>query len=233
MASHLDIWALILKRKYLLSLTLLLAVTIVASGWGLLREYHTFLVLRGTANQRIASIIASGKNPPVPLSARNVRELTTTCAVLQHEAPLLKREPAMRAKFSDVCAQIASALLDTAPTNARALAMKLMMTDSLTPSALAQAQSAAPDEPGPLRMRINALSYVKAPSAALLDAAQPDFRRAMQSRWGRQLLARLYAGRADLRPELAKAAEASSPEVQKDFVAAVKRASQPMRISDG
>lgn len=222
-----------LKGKLLLLMTLMLGATIVASGWGLVREYHAFFVLRGTANQQIAAIAASGGNPPAPLSARNVRELTTTCARLRQDAPLLKREPATQVRFSDACARIAETILSTAPTNARALAMSLMMSDSPTPEALALAQSAAPYEPGPLRMRINAVTYAKSPAAALLTAAKPDLERAMESGWGRRLLARLYIQREDLRPLLTAVAEASSPSNQQDFLAAVKRASQPGRLIDG
>ena len=216
--------------KLLLSAICLACILVAA--WAVPRELAVQSILGRTWNDRIAALAALDGTVPRALSVRSTRNLVTACAEMGHTAPLLRGDPALAGRFRATCARIAQAVLQTAPTHARARAMALIMAPMITAADLARAQASAPSEPWPLRMRLWALAGTGALDVALLDVAKADFDRALRTDWGRALLARLYLDRAEVRTAILARAEATDPRIQRAFLAAVEHEQRGGRALD-
>jgi len=204
-----------------LFVSFLCLASIFVAGWSASKELSVQSVLGLNWNDRITIMAEMDGNVPVGLSARSLRNLVTSCAEMRYGAPLLRAEPDLLSRFEATCGKIAERVLQSAPTNARSLAMALLMAPEIPAAALQRAQDAAPYEPWPLTIRLWAIEKTKSLDAGLLTVAAGDFDRALETDWGRTLLARLYLAREEARPAILARAEASDARTQRAFLSAV------------
>jgi hypothetical protein len=204
-------------------------------------EFGVVSVLRGTTNDQIDSFTAmstgtgmstgmstgtdtgSGYRPETAVSARTVRDLLEACVRLTLYAPRLKAEPALAQTVRTRCADLAGQMLEGAPANARAWAVRVLMAPELIASDLGAAQQAAPYEPWPLNTRLEAIRRAGPLAADLQPLVQADFARALQSSWGRGQMATIYAQRTDLRALIQGALDGLPPADQTDFIQRTRR----------
>lgn len=188
-----------------------------------LGEYQAVLVMTGTTRDMVASLADQSDEVPQPASPRTTRDLMSACGRALTLVPIVKADPALAAQVSGKCESIAQAILAQAPSNARALAIGLLTADRIDSVQLQRAQAAAPFEPWPLNIRLQALARAKALSPAAMALAQDDFQRALMSQWGQEEVVRIYQTREALRPTIALAAEKIDPKDQKAFVDLLRR----------
>lgn len=191
-----------------------------AAGWALTQELAVHRVLAGTTTNRIAALTQPRDASLRPLSARSARNLVMACAQIYQQAPALRADASLRHRVAASCNQIAQDILSSAPTHPRALAMALL-TARFDAAALQIAQTAAPHEPGALRLRLWALGEPPPLDAAMLQVAADDISRALHTDWGRRLLAPLYLAQEDLRPVILVRAQTLDARSQRAFLAHV------------
>lgn len=186
-------------------------------------EYQAVLVMSGTTRDMVASLADQSDEVPQPASARTTRDLMSACGRALTLVPIVKADPALAAQVSGKCDSIARAILAQSPSNARARAIGLLTADRIDAVQLQRAQAAAPFEPWPLNIRLQALAKAEALSPEAMALAQDDFQRALMSRWGQAEVVRIYQTHEALRPTIALAAEKVDPKDQKAFVDLLRR----------
>lgn len=201
----------------LCTLILVLSVQVFAS------EYRVTFLLRGTVNDQIDRLAMPG-SPPLPASARTARDLMMACGTILTTAPRPKGDPALAARLRQSCGQLAAEIIAQAPGNGRALAIALLASlPHLRADAIRSAAAAAPHEPWPLLMRIEAASLAP-PDPDIAEAMAPDIVRALATVWGRERIARLYADRTDLRDRIKVLMQSLPQSAQSDFLRALRDA---------
>lgn len=186
-------------------------------------EYGAVLVVTGTTRDMVATLADRSGEMPQAASARSMRDLMSACGKALTLAPIVKADEALAAQVSDKCRAIADDVLAQAPSNARARAVKVLTADRIDAVQLGLAQAAAPFEPWPLNIRLQAVAKAEALSPEALALAEGDFQRALMSGWGQQEVARIYQTREALRPVITLAAEKADPKDQKAFVDLLRR----------
>lgn len=212
-----------MRRSYKLYAILLLLLVAIAAFMGLMREFRVHLALSGNTITRIGYFTQTPPPLPTPTSARSSRDLITACAYISYKAPALKADEALDQAFNKQCLLTAQALLDSAPSNARALAVVFMTKPELDLEALRLAQLAAPYDAAPLRMRIWGIVDRCSKDPEFLKIAREDFDRVIGMRWGLELLARAYLDCEAYQPSIIAAADARGAQVQRQFLHAVRR----------
>jgi hypothetical protein len=188
------------------------------------REQRAAFLLRGTMNDQIDGLSVQG-SVALPASARSIRDLLTACGRILTTAPRLRAEPETAVAVRASCANISAAILAQAPENARALVVHLLSAvPEISAEALAQAQRAAPYEPWPLLMRLEAMALASSTRTDLVALAEADFARALLFPWGRDRVARIYAETPELRGVIRRAAEALPNRDQQQFVRSLRSA---------
>ena len=162
---------------------------------------------------------------PDPATARSARETLSRCARAIRFAPRLKSDPDAARLVQGRCLDLATSILNAAPSNARARTLALLAGPAPRPADLALAQAAAPREPWPLVQRLAALERVNPKDALWRSVAEADIAAALATPWGRSELAQLYVEVPALRPIVEAAAEGASEAAQADFLNQVRQAS--------
>ncbi len=215
-----------MKTTAMLTRTTLIAVPVFAIFYMALRsfalEYPAVLLVNGTTNGFIDAAVSSRDNLPQPVSARTQRDLLALCGKTITLSPRLRSEPALKAAVAQRCSAIAQALLEASPSNARALAVLLLTAGDIDPALLRIAQAAAPYEPWPLNLRMQAVGAAQGATESVSHLAQADYRRALVSNWGRNVVASLYRSHAGLRAAITAAAESAGPADQRRFLEALR-----------
>lgn len=188
-----------------------------------LLDHRVVRHLAGTTNDRIAALSTDGFDAPRPISARSSRDLMMSCGRILTIAPSLKADAALARRVAQGCAATAQALLDTGPSNAGALTVLLLASDSPTAQLYRHARDAAPYDAWALNLRLIALSRSALSGGALPAPARSDIASALSSDWGRATLARLYRDRIALRPVITDMAGKAPPEAQRDFLQRLDR----------
>lgn len=205
----------------LCSLVLVLSLRVFAA------EYSVTFLLRGTVNDQIDRL-AAPESHTLPASARSVRDLMSACGTILSTAPRPKGNPALAASLRRSCGQLASDILAQSPGNGRAMAVALLAgLPHITPDAIRSAAAAAPHEPWPLLMRIEA-AHLAPPDPDIAKAMTPDIARALGTDWGRERIAELYAARTDMRDSIMVLMPTLPQATQSDFLRALRSA---MRVS--
>ena len=205
----------------------LIAFCLITLGFSLTlftREQRTAFLLRGTMNDQIDGLSVQG-GVALPASARSIRDLLTACGRILTIAPRLKAEPETAAEVRASCSGVSAAILLRSPKNARALAVQLLSAvPAISAEGLARAQRAAPYEPWPLVMRLEATALASSTKRDLVDVAEADFARALRFTWGRDRVAQIYTEAPALRGVIRRAAEALPIRDQYEFVRSLRSA---------
>lgn len=157
-------------------------------------------------------------------STRGLNNLLNKCAdaILTNEA--VRISPQLQGEIGDSCRAAAQAILARNPGFSRALAVELVVAPgNLTAPAYDLAAAAAPFEPWPLSLRLLAVerALTKSPGILSADLVAPvsgDVARALQSDWGRKLVAGLYVRTSGLRGLIEAAAKTRPEDEQRDFL---------------
>lgn len=181
-------------------------------------EYGAVLVVTGTTRDMVTTLASPSDQLPQPASARSMRDLMSACGRALTLVPIVKADTGLAAQVSGKCRAIAGDVLAQAPSNARALAVMVLTAERIDAGQLGLAQAAAPFEPWPLNIRLQALAKTESLSPEALALAEGDFQRALMSGWGQEEVARIYQTHAALRPVITSAAEKVDPKDQKAFV---------------
>lgn len=190
----------------------------IVTVWTFITEYKVAIFLNGTTRDHINSLADPGIETPEPASARSVRDFMSACGNTLVLAPQLKAEPLLAARVSARCKLVANRVLVLAPSNARALAVSLLTSGKIDHAFLSLAQAAAPFEPWPLNIRMQAVAADPSPTADVISQAGEDIRRALMSPWGAAKVANLYRLNRTLRPAITTAAARSSLDDQRQFL---------------
>ena len=195
------------------------------SGFG--REYTSAVMLRGQEKDIVLGMRAFDPHW-LSFSVRGLNDLMKNCADLLLENEMVRLSPQLQQEIGDSCGAAAKAVLRRNPGFARALAAGLIAARAdVTPEAYAVAEQAAPFEPWPLGIRLLAAERAvpKATGtlpAALVPLVSSDMGRAMQSDWGRRLLAGLYLRQTGLRSLIQAVAKSRPVEEQRAFLQATQ-----------
>ncbi|AWB50571.1 hypothetical protein HYN69_18380 (plasmid) [Gemmobacter aquarius] len=186
-------------------------------------EYGAVLVVSGTTRDMVATLAEQSGQLPQPASARSMRDLMSACGKALTLVPIVKADSGLAAQVSIKCESIAREILARAPSNARARAVDVLTADRIDAVQLGIAQAAAPFEPWPLNIRLQAIARAESVSPEVLAVAEGDFQRALMSEWGKEEVARIYQTRDALRQSITLAAEKAGPKDQKAFVDLLRR----------
>lgn len=186
-------------------------------------EYRAVLLKAGTTNDVIS--VLSGPQPdlPTPSSARTMRDILSTCGRVLTLSPRLKAEPDLAEIVAARCKSMTDTFLTTSPLNGRALAIGLLASKRIDADTLKAAQRAAPYEPWPLNIRLQAVASAENLAPETLPLIKEDFARALLSQWGREVLADLYITHPPIRPLVTQAADAAAPQDQRQFLNILRR----------
>ncbi len=204
--------------------TLILCI-LSLGGFG--REYAAATMLRGGDYQTVLSLRRFDSSW-LTYSVRGLDELMQKCAdaLLTNEA--VRLSPQLQQEIGDSCGTAAKAILAKNPGFARAHAVGLIAAlGVLTAQAYDLAAAAAPFEPWALSVRLLASerALVVHPEALPADLVAPvsgDVARALQSDWGRKLVAGLYVRQRGLRGLIEAAAKTRTNEEQRAFLKATQ-----------
>lgn len=208
------------------SYILIALVALVGTVTTFSHEYRSAVMLRGFNADVIESLRGiDSRNLPVTVGGLN--ELMTECAdmILANASLRLNRD--LSEDVSASCATAADAIIADNPAFARAHTAALVArATTFTADDYRAAQATAPFEPWPLGTRLLAIErrivLGGAVDAALDAAGREDVARAVQSRWGRQVLANLYMRRPAIRTAITEAVETRPDEEQAAFLGAVR-----------
>lgn len=186
-------------------------------------EYDSVLTMTGTTRDLVLSLADEDGDLPQPKSARATRDLLSACGRALTVVPMVKADAALAARVAGKCNAIAQAILAHSPANSRALAVDLLTAGRIDAERLRLAQAAAPYEPWPLNIRLQAIAKADMLSPQAEALAEADFQRALMSRWGQEEIVRIYKARAALRPAIGRAAEKTNQRDQKAFIDLLRR----------
>lgn len=194
---------------------------------GFNREYASTTILLGQDFETILQLRKFDRGW-LTYSTRGLDDLMQKCAdaLLTNES--VRMSPQLQGDIGDSCQEAARTILVRNPGFPRALAVGLIAaTGGLSPQAYGLATAAAPFEPWPLSVRLLAVerALTKDPGAVGADLVAPvsgDVARALQSDWGRKLVAGLYVRQAGLRALIEAAAKTRPPEEQRAFLSATR-----------
>lgn len=214
-------------RKYKV-LRIFGALVLCIFSWrGFVREYAGATILY---QQDYGMVLVLRRFDPAWLtnSVRGLDDLMQKCAdaLLTNEA--VRLSPQLQDEIGTACSQAAGGILVRNPGFSRAHAVGLIAAPGVVSGqAYALAAEAAPFEPWPLRVRLLSAerALVKHSGALSADLMVPvfgDVARAMQSDWGRELVAGLYIRRTGLRALIEAAAKTRSEGEQRDFLRATR-----------
>ncbi len=193
-------------------------VCLVSAMRSFVAEYQTILLLSGTPGEVVARLGEGVDGLARPQAARTVRDLMSACGRVLTLAPQLKADTALEARVAASCRAVSQSATSMSPSNSRARAVALLSERQVSASELNLAQNAAPFEPWSLNVRLQAVARSASLPPDLLEAAAPDIARALFSDWGKQVVARLYRDRAELRPTIAAVAEKLPAADQRRFL---------------
>lgn len=200
-----------------------LLLTVALSVRSFLSDYQVVFLLRGTLDDQVDRLTASGA-PPHPASMRTTRDLMLACGDILSSPALLTGDPIRAKATAAACGRIADNILAEAPTNGRAQALRLLSDPAgVTAASLARARAAAPLEPWPLVTRITAVTRLSPLPPDVATAFLPDLERALGTGWGRDRVVALYTTRPDLRDPIRRATASLGPEDQAAFLRAARR----------
>lgn len=198
-------------------------VVLFSALWCFSREYQAVLSFSGTTNDIIDSLTDERFDLPHPESARTFRDILSTCGRILTISPRLKSDANLAERVAQTCGKISRSVLSTAPANGRAMAVELLTVKRIAVDRLRTAQSAAPNEPWALNIRLQAIAADGFLDPVTGEAAAEDIRRAMLSQWGKEALAGLYIARPAFRPLVSRVAEQADRSDQRRFLEILRR----------
>lgn len=190
------------------------------------KEYQVAYLLRGMTNDQI-DMIASSATLPEPRSARSARDLLTACGRILTLAPRISAEQDTADKVRAGCKAVSDRILKTSPTYGRARAVAVISSvPKISAADYRSARIAAPYEPWPLLIRIEAYARTAERPQELTGLAESDFASALSYQWGRDEMARLYVAHPSLRQGIRTAADRLDGDARTDFLRALRTATE-------
>lgn len=225
----------------MLSVFCALAVcTLSLGGFG--REYVAATILNGHEYQTVLGMRLYDPRW-LTYSARGLGDLMQKCAdaMLTNEA--VRLSPQLQQEIGNSCGTAAKAILMDSPGFARAHAVGLIAERAnLAPQDYGLASASAPFEPWPLRVRLLAVERFLVMTADTNSGSLPadlvpfvsdDMVRALQTVWGRTLLAGLYVRQTGLRALIETVAKTRPDDEQRAFLNATRNAAAQMATKNG
>ncbi len=202
----------------------------LAAAFGFQREYATAMTVRDTSFRVIEKLAADV--PPRPISWRGIRAVMLACHEAQTDAALAFQPGAVRDSLMANCAASARMVLAGAPTtssaqlvlaaSARHLDQPDMMVERLRLS-----QVTGPREGWLAARRVNLITpHLEGVTPLGHEIWQRDVALLLEERWGRTIVAEIFARNEALRPAIEDVVALMPNDAQRDFVALVRRAIQ-------